>query len=136
MQFSQCALHMGHVGSLSLSRQRLSHGSIHLRWNAWEHSDCMFIASLCFNFVKRILFRQIPQWSIFNRHHYYYVRTFIYTTNSLKKSRHELIYLQIEYVKYYKISNDCPHLPNTDSLTKVCNVINNYGMTNTTQSYI
>jgi hypothetical protein len=60
----------------------------------------------------------------------------IYTSNKLKKSRHELIYLHIENVRCYKISNDCPHLPNTELLTKVCNVINNYGMTNTTQSYI
>jgi hypothetical protein len=58
------------------------------------------------------------------------------TSNKLKKSRHELIYLHIEYVRCYKISNDCPHLPNTESVTKVCNVINNYDMTNTTQSYI
>jgi hypothetical protein len=60
----------------------------------------------------------------------------IYTSNKLKKSRHELIYLHIEYVRYYKISNDCSHLPNTESLTKVCKVINNYDMTNTTQCYI
>jgi hypothetical protein len=60
----------------------------------------------------------------------------IYTSNQLKKSRHELIYLHIEYVRRYKISNDCQHLPITELLTKVCNVINNYGMTNTTQSYI
>jgi hypothetical protein len=38
----------------------------------------------------------------------------IYTSNKLKKSRHELIYLHIEYVRYYKISNDCPHLPNPE----------------------